>query len=124
LATGVLVGAALGDSTGLGDGEAAGLADAAALGEAPGLAEAPADGDGLVPTRVSPVVATVWWLRFSPMGTTTIPSAVTMRNDMAPHSRRTKSLFKKGTPHELRALARRASRSAGSLAAPARPGGA
>jgi hypothetical protein len=77
-----------GDATGLGAGEVAG--DVLAAGEAPGLGDTLGLGEGDSVT----VATELLWLRLRPMGTTTIPSAVTMRKLTAPHSRRRKSLFR------------------------------
>ena len=77
---------AAGDGAVLADGEAVGLADASGLGVGEGG-----------PTSVLEVVAGCL-LRLRPMGTTTIPSAVTMRKAIAPHSRRRKSRFTLPSP--------------------------
>jgi hypothetical protein len=71
---------AAGDSVGLAAGDSVGLADTSGLGEAE--------------TRVVPAVGVDCLLRLRPMGTTTIPSAVTIRKLTAPHSRRRNSRFK------------------------------
>jgi hypothetical protein len=84
---------------GLGDGPAAegdeltgadgaALADAAAVGLAAGASGL---GDEAV-TKVVPVFVGCLF-RLRPMGTTTMPSAVTIRKLTAPHSRRKKSRF-------------------------------
>ena len=79
----------------LGDGPALAAAEGATLaaGDTVGLAEIAGLGDAAV-TSVVPAVGVDCLLRLRAMGTTTIPSAVTIRKLTAPHSRRKNSRFK------------------------------
>jgi hypothetical protein len=67
------------------------LAAAEGLAATVGLADGSALGVGEAVTRVVPV-GTDFWLMLRPMGTATIPRAVTIRKLTAPHSRRRNSL--------------------------------
>jgi hypothetical protein len=93
-ATGYGLRLGLGDVVGaaaveLGDGEAAVLGPAERLAAGDGVGLADISGLGEAETSVVPAVGVDCLLRLRPMGTTTIPSALT-----APHSRRKNSRFK------------------------------
>jgi hypothetical protein len=98
-ATGYGLRLGLGDVVGaaaveLGDGEAAVLGPAERLAAGDGVGLADISGLGEAETSVVPAVGVDCLLRLRPMGTTTIPSAVTIRKLTAPHSRRKNSRFK------------------------------